>query len=260
MHDLIAKHGLTEMAQQIVDVSRPCIVGATHDGPVALGASKAGGQPHTPDSFQWPFFRDTPLEFVAQVNCSEANAPELPDHGLLLFFYDNRHGGYSLKEEGFIRVFYSETLKGLRETPPPQIRKPRLWGLLGTAVLPVTYRETALTFQPAASLPDPERNLVPLADDGIFEAYCEIKAELQDDRFIQIGGFPNPVQSDDMQPAIAGMTGRGAPEDWVMILEVYNDARTDMMWGDDGRIHYFCHQADLDRRDFSRCWMQMQCG
>jgi uncharacterized protein YwqG len=45
-----------------------------------------------------------------------------------------------------------------------------------------------------------------------------------------------------------------------MILEISDDRRTDMMWGDAGILHFFCHVDDLESRVFSRCWMQVQCG
>lgn len=258
--DLIAKHGLDGIAKDIESVSRPCIVGSTTEAKSAIGDSKVGGLPHARNSFEWPFFTNAPLEFVAQINCAQCGSPHLPDKGLLLFFCDWRYGGYSLKEAGFIRVIYYPDMSGLSTRPSPQIRRPRLWGLLGHTIQPRIYQEASLTFEAGVSLPDPERDLLPLSDEETMEAYCELKAEMEETRFIQIGGFPNPVQTDDMEPSIAKMTGRGTPEDWILILEVYDDSRTDMMWGDAGKLHFFCHIEDLKSLDFSRCWMQMQCG
>ena len=42
--------------------------GSAVAGAVALGHSKAGGLPHAPEGFSWPFLKDWPLEFVAQLN------------------------------------------------------------------------------------------------------------------------------------------------------------------------------------------------
>ena len=224
------------------------------------GDSKVGGMPHAPPGFEWPYTRKTPLAFVAQINCAEIAHPDFPARGLLLFFYDNRGWGYSPNDEGFIRVVYCPATEDLCERHAPEVLRRRLWGLLGRYTVPRVYREARLRFEPGLSLPTIERGLLQFDDDGVEEAYGELLEAMQGNRFIQIGGFPSPLQSDDMESSIAGMTGRGKAEDWAMVLQVYDDARTDMTWGDAGKLHFFCHLDDLRRRDFSKCWMELQCG
>jgi uncharacterized protein YwqG len=260
MEDLIKKHGLADLTDKILAASRPCLEGITSDESVTLCGSKVGGNPHVPVGFQWPFFKEFPLEFVAQINCAEFTYPNFPNKGLLLFFQDNQHWGYSPKDAGFIRVIYYPDVMELQEIPTPVIYRKRLWGIFGHQALPRVYKEAKLVLRQGISLPSIERGLIALSDEGTEDAYCEVKEELQEGRFVQIGGFPNPVQNDGMEAEIAQMTSRGSAEDWIMILEVYCDKKTDMMWGDAGRIHFFCHIDDLKNQDFSRCWMQMQCG
>lgn len=200
------------------------------------------------------------MEFIAQINCAEAGSAVLPDRGLLLFFYDNRHGGYSIKDKGFIRVIYFDDKTELIERASPSQLRPRLWGFLGHSVLPRIYQEERLIFTTGVSLPDLERKLLHLVDADTEEAYCDLKEEMEETRFIQIGGFPNPVKADGMEQYIAQITGHEPPEAWIMILEIYEDKITDIMWGDAGKLYFFCHSDDLKNLDFSNCWMQMQCG
>ena len=260
MRELLKKHGLIDFSAEIEAVSQSCMVGSTSDDPVGIGDSKVGGLPHVRDSFQWPQFREFPLEFIAQLNCAEVNSPILPREGLLLFFFDNRHWGYSRKDEGSVCVVHYPSLTNLSGRQPPTLRRQRLWGLLSDSVYPRVYQEAKLNIAPGVSLPDLERTGLELPHSGFVEGYFEARGEIQDTRFIQIGGFPNPVQTDTMERDIVRLTGRGSAEDWVMIFEIYEDKRTDMRWGDAGRLHFFCHADDLKDANFSNCWMQTQCG
>ena len=121
MEELIKSHGLEDLAEEILAISKPCVVGTACDEAVRPCDSKVGGNPHAPAAFEWPCFRDEPLEFVAQINCAAIPFPDLPNKGL--FFYDSRRWGHSPKDEGSIQVFYYPDLEDIREVPAPQIRR-----------------------------------------------------------------------------------------------------------------------------------------
>ncbi len=95
---------------------------------------------------------------------------------------------------------------------------------------------------------------------GMSDAYINLKWTLADPRFIQTGGYPNPVQGDDsIAERISELLGKGSAADWNMILEIADNKCTDMMWGDAGRLHFFAYRPDVQRKDFHDVWMEFQC-
>jgi uncharacterized protein YwqG len=259
LETLIQKHKLEKYAEAIRAAARPCYVGEVVAGDVAFGGSKVGGFPHVPEGFSWPQFRGEPLQFIAQIDCSELRLADLPAEGLLLFFYDGASWGEWIELKGFIHVEYVPTASGLNVVEPPYLPVKRMWGLLGSYQLPRVYKEARISLREDLSLPPPFEGALTFQNDD-EAAYCEVAGEFADDRFIQIGGFPNPVQTDDLEETTAQITGRGRPEDWVLVLEVGSGRNTGMEWGDGGTIHYLAHIDDLRARVFSDMWLQAQCG
>lgn len=260
LDELIKNNSLEDFSEKIHSIVVPCVVGETLNEKVSMGDSKVGGLPHVTKDFSWPFFDNYPLEFIAQINCEDVQYKNYPESGLLLFFYDNRHWGLHEKEKGFIKIEYLNKSMDLIVSETPIIEKKILWGLLGSTNYPRVYKETRLIFRPDISIPDIERGLISFENEGIEEAYRDLKCEFVEKRFVQIGGFPNPEQNDNMEANIVKIMEKGKTEEWIMILEVGCDKNTDMMWGDAGRIHFFTHIDDLKEKNFSSSWLELQCG
>ena len=93
----------------------------------------------------------------------------------------------------------------------------------------------------------------------------------------QIGGYPRPVQGDNMelecQLASNGVYcgdskgykseegKRLAPgaKDWKLLLQFASDDDLDVMWGDVGYLYFWIRRQDLEACDFSRVWLILQC-
>ena len=265
LDELISKYKLTSLRDEIMVAAAPCLEGIAVTDSVSLGDSKVGGYPHAPKDFGWPFFKELPLNFIAQINCNGLESEVLPNDGLLLFFYDSRHYSGSIKSKGFIRVIYFKDKSLLTPIKPPIIKKKVLFGLLGHSSLPQIYKEVKILYKPSISIPDieslPEKLQSTLDEnEDLSEAYWEIKAELTDKRFIQVGGYPNPVQYDGIAEAISKLMKRGTADQWKMVFEIYNDKLSDVMWGDDGRLHFFTHIDDIMSCNYENSWMEFQCG
>lgn len=259
LDDLIKKHKMDAFAEKIHAAVQPCFVGSTSLEAAKLGDSKAGGLPHVPPGFEWPSFKEQPLEFVAQINCRDVPDSFLPPDGLLSFFYDNRHCGFSESERGYFRIFFWPQLDGLHIATAPQIVHKRMWGLLKTKPEPRIYRETKLNFKADFSLPELERAGIQTQDEAEADAFYEMRAELLGSRFVQMGGYPDPVQNDGIEEGISEILNCGPPSKWILVLEVSYDKNTDMMWGDAGSIYYFVHADDLKAHKFENAWLEMQC-
>ena len=88
-------------------------------------------------------------------------------------------------------------------------------------------------------------------------------------------GHPDPVQGDMEAQSQLVTNGMGADSDgwdrdrerrllkekgvWRMLLQVDSDERTDMQWGDAGRIYYWIRQADFAARRWNESWLHLQC-
>lgn len=125
------------------------------DADVAIGRSKIGGQPDLPPDFDWPYWNNRPLHFLAQFNMAEV-APydvehALPASGMLYFFLDDTMETLSILacnnwqgERGWKVIYYAGDMSVLQRTPtPPGL--PELFGEL---------HPCAIQFEPEMTVPD----------------------------------------------------------------------------------------------------------
>lgn len=246
--DLFEKHGVTSHREQILAVRQECIVGEP-----GKGTSYAGGFPRVDEGFVWPEKDDHPLSFVAQLEC---RAIGIEADGFLVFFHDNRHWGSSAADRGHAVVMHVQGQRQLGPDDLPVRVKPRFFGLGKKTLTPTTYRRVEIALRAGHSYPSLERELIDFHDDeALYEGYCELVAECE--QSLQIGGFPLPVQSDDMERDCASIMKLGSASDWKLLLQLYEVG--DMMWGDAGALYWFIYEEDLLARRFDRVWMIMQC-
>ena len=233
--------------------------------------SKLGGSPSLPPGVEWPSWKGTPLAFLAQIDLSELPRPipmdDWPSDGILYFFYhpEQETWGFDPDDRGSWRVLYSPS----QASPPPRA--------LG---LDPAFPEHFLRLEPIRSLPATERLDLPSEEisDEAFDCAEELKkAPFDGEPQHQMGGYPNPVQSDSMElesqlasngvycggpgqddPRVADLES-GAGE-WKLLLQIDTDEVADMMWGDSGMIYFWIRASDLKNKDFSNVWMILQCG
>ncbi len=263
LSELLKKYDLGEFKDEFESLVKKCWVGEAFKEKHETGESKAGGLPDVPADFVWPVFKGFPLEFICQIKCSDVDLCHFPEDGLLLFFVCDGCWSEKIEDKDYFRVLYIPEESSLIETSPPFVHKKRLFGLLKPRTIPKVFDEARLNLSQNISLPDPE-SLSPdfskkmdLKDE--CEGYCEIKEEISGERFIQIGGYPHPIQYDGIAENAAKVFGVGEAKDWHMLLEVSSSPQTNMMWGDGGRLHFFSHKADIKIRKFDNVWMEFQC-
>jgi uncharacterized protein YwqG len=242
---------------------------------IELGQSRFGGTPDAPRTFRWPQWKGRPLSFLAQINLAEvagfACSINLPKRGWLLFFYDAEETpwGYEPEDAGCSYIEFVDTPADqlVRQTPP--------MGLSAEGV----FASAKLQFSPITTTPDPWSiwldGLTLTADDR-FELAERI--DEGDERYVchQIGGHASPIQGEmetecqlvtngincggpsGYQSEKAEMLKPGA-RDWRCLLQIDSDDDVGWMWGDSGRIYFWIREADLAQRDFSKCWLVLQC-
>ena len=197
---------------------------------------------------------DIPLNFIGQIACNEINFwPS--DTGYLLFFYSNRHWGYSPKDRGHAVVIHQVGEQKLTTEELPEFETKHLFGLIKRKSKPTTYELLNVEFESGRSYPTIERNRISFDDEVAEECYDEFCTQVQPS--IQIGGYPFPIQSDDMETDCVRAYDFGVPEDWILFLQLFEIG--DMTWGDAGALYWFIHRNDLHDGRLDRVWMVSQC-
>ena len=271
-------HGLARVADQLAGLALPCIgleSKATKDDEIPLGASKFGGQPDLPEDVSWPSWNDQPLAFLCQINLASASKLDtdklLPATGLLSFFYvaDQSTWGFDPQDRGSWSVQYFADAE-LKRTPWPEDLDEEAY-----------YTTCKLEYKRRATIPGWETKMVDdlkLSEDeqekffDFTEAFTD-----EDDPFHHLLGHPQEIQGAmqlECQLASNGLycgdaTGYNDPlaealksgqSDWRLLMQIDSDENADWMWGDVGRLYFWMTSDDLNARNFSNCWMILQCG
>ncbi len=251
MHeDELTRYSLEPYRSSIEDVAKLCLIGLPSE---IETDSFFGGMPAVDKGFTWPLMDGYPLHFIGQLNCSHFCLPP-KQTGYLLFFYDNRHWGYTPKDRGHVLVLHQQGEQQLRESDLPECEVPQLFGLRKKRVIPNVYRQVYVQFEASTSYPSFERELIRLDSDW-EEAYSEFCAVTQP--LIQIGGYPSPIQSDFMEDDCVNAFSLGRRADWQLLLQLFEVG--DMQWGDAGALYWFIHKDDIECTRFDRVWMVTQC-
>ena len=259
------------------------------------GTSKLGGLPDLPAGVAWPTrapyryprmeddfrpqaaWEPQPLSFLAQINLgdvAEAGCDlPLPKAGLLLFFYDTETqpwGFDPLDEPGSRVLFVSAETTTRRQVDPAA----------------VSSRVQPLQLHPSQGLPSWEWLQEENKSDPrySYDAFYEELQKLgdQDEQEISfdghmLGGWPNLIQhpmelecemvrhgiyagdsEGHADPRVAAL--RRSAKDWRLLLQLSSDDDLGWMWGDVGKIYYWCREGDIAQGLFEHAWTILQCS
>lgn len=213
-----------------------------------------------------------PLSFVAQLNCADLAASDLPlpPDGLLSFFYDleEQPWGFAPEHAGAWRVVFTppSALLVRRDLPPRLdsglVLRPKPLRAVPTWTLPESVRTNDET---RSRWEDPEV-------DSAFER----RAQFDPEPWHQVGGHPDQIQG-DMAWACALVTAgvylgeppalpadeferlvAAAPQ-WRLLFQFASDDDIDLMWGDAGKVYLWMRHADIAAGAWDRAWLQLQC-
>ncbi|MBP6745978.1 DUF1963 domain-containing protein [bacterium] len=277
---LIEKHSLTKFRDHLLSQAKTAaalIPGRKSVEALRPSQSKLGGKPDAPSNFIWPTKDEKPLSFIAQINLSDVPAIEgsqLPNSGLLSFFYNNEVWGFDPKDKGGFQVFYFENeidhLKA--HQPPPAKTEKKLFGMFSKSVAVLEYSSCPLTAELTLTLPY-ELKGIALSEEET-EKYCELLEAIGGHH--RLLGHAEPIQNEmelECELVTNGLycgdsTGYHDPrakklekssDTWNLLLQIDSDDEAEMMWGDAGRLYFWIRAEDLANRQFSNCWMISQC-
>lgn len=252
MHEAeLKKHELEPYLSSIQAVSQPCLIGLPTEVETDC---YFGGLPSVDNGFTWPLKNGYPLHFIGQLNCSQLNLSPI-DTGYLLFFYDNRHWGYSPKDRGHAVVLHQQGKRPFKESDLPECEVTSFFGLWKRLIKPRVYKKVHVELLESRSYPSLDRGLISFDGDPWEECYGEFCSDIQPP--VQIGGYPSPIQADAMEQDCVHALDHGQPEDWRLLLQLFEVGN--MTWGDAGALYWFIHQDDLQDGRFDRVWLVSQC-
>ncbi|GGL02991.1 hypothetical protein Sme01_19280 [Sphaerisporangium melleum] len=247
-----------ELAEPFIALARPAIRLSTAEvGQTIVG--RLGGLPRLPEGMPWPRTGNSPMEFLAELDCAALAAYEsdidLPPEGALLFFaaWDSTAARVILLPTGTRRV---------PEREVPVGEETRL------------YPETRLAAETVATWPTRGHDvLVKLGDDfwdrlvgeEPWEVFGDLLSDFEDaegGRAHQVGGYSDALHTPI--EATAAYAAGPAPEDpgfateasqWVNLLQLDED--NGMIFGDGG-ILIGIRRDRLAARDFSQVLPDVQ--
>jgi uncharacterized protein YwqG len=235
------------------------------------GLTRFGGDPDLPEELSWPQWDGAPLMFVGQLDLADLRRPELPDRGVLSFFYGDpaRAWGFDPAERGAARVLHFPDASALVPRPPP----PGMPEEAPFTPCSVSVREE-LTLPPADSAHAESLGLTAAERDG----WLDLLEAIQPDHEVvhRLLGHADPVQGDmqlECQLVTHGLyvgdaSGYQDPRaeslapgsiDWRLLLQVDSDESLGTMWGDLGRIYFWIRDPDLRAGRFDATWHILQC-
>ena len=219
--------------------------------------SKLGGKPELPAGMDWPYGREHPRCFVAQLDLAEVRAGDGPDwlpaEGRLYFFYDED----SVDALELVTCHSTHDPPGAARSAPEAYEPDPM------------FNERRVTFERLTSMPSLDW-LGALGGSQLADADFDELSEAPDKPFgdgpqHRIGGFASEIQSAQMEVEVEFRT-RGAPQnyrqvppdiaqgakDWRLLLQVDSDDDLSMNWVDTGRLYVFIREQDARAGDFSK--------
>jgi len=262
---------MRDIASLVAPYAAPALHVTLGDSP---SRSHVGGEPNLPEGRNWPTRNGIRLNFLARFSLAEVHAAGtinwLPPTGALLFFYDmeRQPWGYDPADKGSWAVLLVDDLKVPASAADPlPINSPKI---------PFRFAQ----FRSIQSLPSPERKSMEAL--SLNDAEFDELMRLTDEVFAskpkhQIGGFPAPVQEDEMElesqlvshglhcgdqtgykDSRAVALGPGAA-DWRLLLQFDSDDDLGVMWGDAGTLYFWVTEVSAREGKFEDAWLVQQC-
>lgn len=217
--------------------------------------SKIGGLPYLPKTIDYPKNAEgRPLQFLAQINCSELpNHPPFPTKGLLQFYIgDDELFGLNFDDfqlQDTFRVIYIADIEADEAILEDFDFLPKF------ERTPLSKGEFSMSFELSespATISD-KRFALQLGDDffeqfgdnyhDILEEYNEAYNAIGH----KMGGYAHFTQEDPRT------------DDAILLFQLDSDADANILWGDMGVGNFFISKTDLEQLDFSKVWYNWDC-
>ena len=228
--------------------------------------SFTGGSPNLGSKFAWPEKNGRALEFIGQLDLVSI-AELLPDSplpkvGTLSFFYEHSADapwGIYPGDAGSWKVVYSEIRSETASPMPPFSRI----NLAPEKVItyPGYENREAAHIDNLDSLLAQWENHIPLFEDAAAQVLGfahSIQADNMDEECAMIAAG---VYDDDPDVFTSPKTAaaRASASDWVFLAQFKSRDSQEICFGDCGFIYFWIRKEDLEKLNFDKAWMILQC-
>jgi uncharacterized protein YwqG len=91
----------------------------------------------------------------------------------------------------------------------------------------------------------------------MFGNPMEVQNPMEENCQLSFHGFNALEHNVNCDPEVAHL--KEGVKDWQLLLQFDSDDNLDLMWGDAGMLYFWIRKQDLEKRDFSNVWCEMQC-
>jgi uncharacterized protein YwqG len=91
----------------------------------------------------------------------------------------------------------------------------------------------------------------------LFGSPMEIQNPMEEMCQLCFHGFDHLEYDIDSDPEVAFL--KDGVQDWQLLLQLDCDQYLDWEWGDSGMLYFWIRTQDLENRDFSNVWCEIQC-
>lgn len=222
--------------------------------------SALGGAPLLPAGQPWPTRDGNPMDFLAQIDLSQAPFPDgqSPVSGTLAFFFDadSQPWGGDPEDLGSGAIIHCPSGAKLHTVlkpgtvPPPPLRMPVRFRQ--SIKLSMTEDQEEVFYAYNRSLPDEEKETL----NELHERFSETSGEYS--RWLS---HPARIQGGMDQELATASAAYGLPEGtaWVMLLQLDSINDLGWCWGDAGCLYFHIPAEDLAVGRLDRPWVVLQC-
>lgn len=242
-------------------------------GGAATESTKFGGKPDVPGGFEWPLYEGRPLAFLAQFDLEDISRydteNQLPETGVLSFFYDLETKPHSIGDDdfGFVKVYWFKDKTALCtiEFPDDLKAEYRFPGLNITARPEKSYQSYPdFLLQRAKLTEEWERferaqNSIGIEESGNISKMLGWADPIRGNMTVQCElvsrGYVLADEEgwNEVTPLDRQEAEQWSANDWLPLLQLdtVTDGDFQLKFGDPGRLFFYIHRDELDLRDYT---------
>lgn len=218
------------------------------DEKIKVGASKIGGHPDVPSTFNWPSWEDHYMSFIAQINLEEfpinSVNMEYPTSGILYFFYvydsdlwydDDTYDSDSRNNN--VVYYTAETSDLIRMEPPKDLMESQI------------FRSAIIEKKIELTIPDGD--------------YLQANKLIKDK--VDLEKYNLEFRSNFLETYDQGIGYRflghetqfqygGHPSDEILLFQADSDNEIGMEWDLSGLLYFFMEKDDFKKRFFENVY------
>ena len=220
-----------------------------------LGETKIGGQPDLPANVEWPYWKEYPMSFVAQINLEEmphlqSENDNWPTKGIIYFFYTTDPDAMYLDSDfdnnpkTSKAIYYTGETNKLTRTQPPLDLSEEL-----------QFFSTRVTSRLEWNVPEVESFEVnevlgiKWGDKDNDKYWDHFKVNFSE-KYIEGYNSEFFTGMNRLYGYHDAVQGEYKGEGWRLLLQIDSEDSTNMEWDDTGRLYFWIKDADLKNLKF----------